>query len=158
MKCLLEFIPDKITWKHNLLLCLSLPVVFIIYNLPNSYPQLTAQLQNNAFNLFWDFVILIFAILGLAGFAFLGSAGGLLFDKMIEVAPKAMLQIQWAQVKILFFLIKFFNFIFKLFELIQLSTFSNLRPTQQFVHSPAKLNSLSAIPYQLFPASCILLN
>jgi len=67
----------------------------------------------------------------------LGSAGGLLFDKMIEVAPKAMLQIQWAQVKILFFLVKFFNFIFKLFELIQLSTFSNLRPTQQFVLSNA---------------------
>ncbi len=158
MKRFLKFIPHKITRKHNLLFSLLIPVVLIIYNLPNSYPQLTAQLQNNILNPLGDFLIVIVAILGMAGLAFFGTLGSWLYERMFEVAPQAMLQIHWPQLKALFLLVKFFNFVFRLFTLLRPSTLNNLRPMRSPDRPPVKLKSQTAIPYQLFPTTCVLLN
>ncbi len=149
--------------KHNLLLWLIVSIVITVPYFLYNHSQIAVQLQNNNFSLLADLAIatvaLILAILlGIVKFA-VGHFAAWLYGKMFEVAPRAMLQIQWGQAKILRLLSKVYVCIFRVFRFIQIAPRLRSKPeTRHCSSSPAKLNSQSTIPYQLFPISCTLLN
>ncbi|MCB0164246.1 MAG: hypothetical protein KDI79_08480 [Anaerolineae bacterium] len=163
MKTLWKYLNPTKGRKNILLFTFTITVLIVGFFFLIRSPQLVADLQSNEFGPILDIVILTiaFTILIVVTFGSLVSGYGLgdLLGRVFEAGLAAMVFMQRLSAQLLHVMVVVVGYLRYLFSQILAPIVAIHTPTKRLpVYPPVKLSPFAALPYELYPTSCILLN